>query len=86
MKKEKHFRGDIPCADCRTKNNVLWFTDNIFWNSVVRDNLVANERNDKKEDAILCINCFVKRAEQKYNVDVWRLTPEFKWEEKNEKK
>lgn len=65
--------GDYPCADCGTEENIVWFTDNVFWNDVMGD-----------EGGILCTNCFVVRAEKKYKVTGWRLIPEFKWEKQDE--
>lgn len=70
------YRGDYPCQDCGIEENIVWFTDNIFWNSIMRDNKVANENCS----GILCVNCFVKRAEKKFKVRGWKLTPEWKWE------
>jgi hypothetical protein len=68
-------RGDGPCADCGTKDNICWFTESVFWNEVVRNN------DPSAMDAILCIPCFVIRVEAKgYKPTVWRLTPEFHWE------
>ena len=63
-------RGDSPCDDCGTKENPIWFTDTVFWNSVM----------GKKVAAILCVNCFIVRAEKKYKVLSWRVLPGFKWE------
>jgi hypothetical protein len=71
-------KGDSPCADCKTKVNPRWFTDNVFWNDVMGENLVKNERNDKEGGKILCPICFIKRAEKKYDCK-WRLIPEFPW-------
>ena len=65
MKKEN--RGDIPCGNCKTKDNPVWFTDNVFWN-----NTVGNDAG------ILCINCFIDFAMEKYEVVAWRLIPEFR--------
>ena len=70
MKNKTKLRGDIPCNDCGTEDNPIWFTDNVFWNSVMK----------KKVGLILCINCFIIRAEKKYKVLSWRILPGFKWE------
>lgn len=61
--------GDIPCVDCGTDKNIVWFTDDVFWNDICR--------NSKKDIGILCVNCFVKRAEKIYNIVSWRLIPNF---------
>lgn len=63
--KEKH-RGDGPCAWCKTLDNPVWFTDNTLWNQVV-----------KSKGDILCVNCFVEKAQEKYEIVSWRLIPEF---------
>lgn len=70
MKKE--LGGDIPCCDCGTTQNPVWFTDNVFWNDVM------GEEGGK----ILCPYCFVIRAEIKYQTTGWRLLPEWSWQEK----
>jgi hypothetical protein len=46
--------GDGPCDDCGTANNIRWFIESETWNKVVREG--------NPMDAMLCINCFVKRA------------------------
>lgn len=63
-------KGDYPCEDCKTKTNPIWWTDNVFWNSVMEEKL----------GKILCPLCFIKRAEKKYDVVSWRIAPEFKWQ------
>jgi hypothetical protein len=70
-------RGDGPCADCGTLDNIVWFTESVFWNDVVlRDGA----------DAILCIPCFVKRVDATgYYPTGWRLVPDFHWETKAER-
>jgi hypothetical protein len=57
--------GDVPCKDCGTNENIIWFTDNVFWNHVCLD-----------DSPILCITCFVKRVEAiGYRPVAWRLLP-----------
>lgn len=63
--------GDIPCKYCGSKTNPVWFTDNVFWNAVVGEIY----------SPILCVYCFIKEAEVKFDVKAWRIIPEFKWEE-----
>jgi hypothetical protein len=70
-------RGDGPCADCGTLDNIVWFTESVFWNDVVRRD---------GDDAILCIPCFVKRVDATgYYPTGWRLVPDFHWETKDER-
>jgi hypothetical protein len=66
--------GDSPCKDCGTNQNPVWFTDNVFWNTVVNDRGI-----------ILCVNCFILRAEKQFLPTGWRLIPEFQWTLKNTK-
>lgn len=68
---KEQFRGDGPCDDCGTLDNPIWFTDNVFWNDVMGDEV----------GKILCPQCFVVRAESKYRPTGWRFIPDFKWEE-----
>lgn len=62
----KNIRGDLPCADCGTEDNIVWFTDNLIWNHVI----------GRETSPILCINCFVIRAEKKIKCTGWKLIPE----------
>lgn len=77
----KSVRGDIPCSDCGTEDNPVWFTDSVFWNDVMGERLVHNQRMGDEGGKILCINCFTLRAEKKYKV-AWRLLPEWRWQER----
>lgn len=65
-----HLQGNSPCADCGTKENPVWFAESPFWNDVVED----------QRHLILCLYCFIGRAEKKYKVVAWRILPDFKWE------
>lgn len=78
--------GDAPCAECGTSDNILWFTDSVLWNSVVRradggsldDYAYAESRWGG--DPILCIRCFVTVAEERgYRPTGWRLLADWPW-------
>ncbi len=58
-------RGDGPCADCGTFENIIWYMDNSDWNEVM----------DPTDDRyrILCIPCFVVRAAERGRRGAWRL-------------
>jgi hypothetical protein len=72
MMMPEDLRGDGPCADCGTLDNIVWFTESVFWNDVVRRD---------GTDAILCIPCFVVRVDAAgYRPTGWRLLPEWHWE------
>ena len=73
MQKNKEIikSGDILCKDCGTEDNIVWFTDDVFWNSVIK--------NIWSRGIILCVNCFVKRAEKKFDIVSWRLIPSWRW-------
>lgn len=61
--------GDAPCQDCGTEDNIVWFTDSVVWNAVC----VA-------ESPILCLPCFVARAELVgFRPTGWRVAPEWPW-------
>jgi hypothetical protein len=67
-------RGDGPCDDCGTAENIIWFTESVFWNAIMRP--PGYER-----DGILCIPCFVKRADDAgYAPNGWMLLPQWHWE------
>lgn len=61
-------RGDGPCFDCGTLDNIVWFTDSELWNSVM----------DPTDDRyrILCIPCFVVRAVARGQTAAWKLIPD----------
>lgn len=64
-----HLRGDGPCGDCGTLDNIVWFIASPIWNKVVREGT--------ETDAILCIPCFVKRAHAKgIDPPAWEIVPE----------
>lgn len=68
-------RGDGPCSDCGTADNIVWFTESVFWNAVCRADPEAME-------PILCIRCFVRRTEEQgFRPTGWRLLPEWPWRE-----
>lgn len=70
-------RGDGPCGDCDTLDNIVWFTESVLWNDVVRRD---------GYDAILCIPCFVIRVDAAgYFPTGWRLLPDWRWETKTER-
>lgn len=60
--------GDAPCMDCKSKDNIIWSTRNVFWNGVM-------DRVDGS--GILCVYCFVSRAEKIYEIKGWELNPSF---------
>lgn len=71
-------RGDGPCMDCGTLDNIVWYTDSIFWNHVVGG-------DGFEAPGLLCIPCFVKRADAAgYHPTGWRLSPDWHWETKDE--
>lgn len=74
-----HLRGDGPCSNCGTLDNIVWFTESVFWNAVVR---TEPRLTDNAE--ILCIPCFVKMADYRGYRCQWRLLPEWHWETKAE--
>lgn len=66
-------RGDGPCSDCNTTDNIIWFTESVFWNHVIR-------QGDYVEP-ILCVPCFVARVHAAGLAPTgWRLLPEWHWE------
>ena len=68
-----HLRGDGPCADCGTRDNIVWFTENVLWNDVVRS-------EPDYVEPILCLPCFVIRADRRgLIVTGWRVLPEWSW-------
>ena len=68
--------GEGPCDDCRGSTNVIWFTDDLLWNWVIRRFLTSEQA-----DPFLCIPCFVARV-HKIGLEPtgWRVVPEFHWE------
>lgn len=65
----KEIQGNIPCADCNTEDNPVWFTDSTLWDNVMKEEV----------GKILCITCFINRTNERYSGIVsWRLLPHFK--------
>lgn len=72
-------RGDGPCDDCGTLDNIVWFTESVFWNAIQRPPGYVR-------DGILCIPCFVKRAHAAgYAPTGWQLVPQWHWETHGER-
>jgi hypothetical protein len=72
-------RGDGPCGDCGTLDNIVWFTESVFWNAVMRP-------PGYEDEPLLCIPCFVIRADAAgYFPTGWRLLPDWHWETKDER-
>lgn len=69
-------RGDGPCDDCGTRDNIVWYADSVFWNRVMGGSEATGDPG-----GIVCIPCFVRRvhAAGLYPTG-WRLLPEFHWE------
>jgi hypothetical protein len=66
--------GDGPCTVCGTTENVVWFTDNVFWNAVCRTEV----HGVQPLEPTLCIPCFIALAEERgYRPTGWRLLPEW---------
>lgn len=67
-------RGDGPCGDCGTADNIIWFTDNVLWNEVMR-------RPGAPPEPFLCVVCFVRRVHEAGLAPTgWRLVPDWHWE------
>ena len=60
-------RGDVPCFDCGTGYNIVWFTNSEFWNAIMDP---TDERG-----RILCPLCFVIRTYAVGHRSSWELTP-----------
>jgi hypothetical protein len=74
MNMPEKVRGDGPCQRCGTPDNIVWFTEDVFWNHVMR----APE--SKFEDGIICIPCFAVLAhDMGFRPTGWRLLAEWPW-------
>lgn len=71
----EHLRGDGPCQDCGTPDNIIWFTESVFWNAVVGGPGTMDDPG-----GIFCVPCFVKRADAAGYFCAWRLEPDWHWE------
>ena len=68
-------RGDGPCGDCGAANNIIWFTDDVLWNEIMRPD------GETDDEPFLCVPCFVRRVHEAGLAPTgWRLTPEWHWE------
>lgn len=75
-----HLRGDGPCQDCGTPDNIVWTIESVFWNRVL-----GGEGARDDPGGLLCVPCFVKRADAAGFVCRWRLAPEWHWETRAER-
>lgn len=67
-------RGDGPCMDCGTKDNIVWFTESVFWNQVMDPSALGI-------GGIVCIPCFIVRVDRAgFAPTGWRLIPDWHWE------
>lgn len=74
-------RGDGPCDDCGTVDNIIWFTDNVLWNEVIRAG------RGERSDPFLCIPCFVGHVDAAGLAPTgWRLVPDWHWETQAERR
>lgn len=68
-------RGDGPCHDCETRDNIVWFTENVVWNAVMGGPGTLDDPG-----GIVCINCFIKRADAAgLRPTGWFLMAEWPW-------
>jgi hypothetical protein len=79
-KKRYKFKGDAPCQYCGREYNPVWYTDNVFWNEVMNDDIKGSESRGQ----ILCPLCFMSFAEKKFDC-AWRIIPDWKWVKKGSK-
>lgn len=67
-------RGDGPCDDCGTADNIVWFTENVLWNAVMR-------YEGAPPEGFCCPTCFVRRVHEcGFAPTGWRLLPDWHWE------
>jgi len=77
----ERLRGDGPCQDCGTLNNIVWFTENVLWNEVMGDPGTMGDPG-----GIVCISCFIRRVDRTGLAPTgWRLIPEWHWETRAER-
>ncbi len=70
-------RGDGPCGDCGTPDNVVWHAENVLWNAVMS---FPNPPSHGDPGGIVCIPCFVKRVQVAgLNPVGWTLTADWPW-------
>ncbi len=73
MSLPEQLRGDGPCQGCGTEDNIIWWCDNPIWNKVL-----GGEDATDDPGGILCIPCFVVRADQAGLTPTgWKLVPDF---------
>lgn len=72
----KDLLGDGPCDDCGG-DVFVWWTDNVFWNAVIRE---GQKVGAERPEGFLCVNCFVKRARDRgFDPTGWRFIPDWPW-------
>lgn len=72
-----NLRGDGPCGDCGTPDNIVWHAENVLWNAVMS---FPNPPSHGDPGGIICIPCFVKRVQVAGLKPVgWTLTADWPW-------
>lgn len=70
-----HLRGDGPCQDCGTVDNIVWFASSPLWNEVMGGPATRDDPG-----GLLCPVCFVVRVDAAgLRPAGWRLEPEWPW-------
>ncbi len=73
----ENLRGDGPCGDCGTPDNIVWHAENVLWNAVMS---FPNPPSHGDPGGIICIPCFVKRVQVAGLKPVgWTLTADWPW-------
>lgn len=67
----EHLRGDGPCQDCGTPDNIRWFAPSVVWNHVMGGTQATDDPG-----GIVCVPCFIKRVDAAgFAPTVWQITP-----------
>ena len=55
---------NYKCENCGKEKYTIWFTSNELWNEIMKS----------KPEALLCLGCFMEKAESHKGRGIWEIS------------